>query len=96
MSLRYFFPGFRSKALTFSYDDGQQYDRRLVELFNHYRLKATFHLVSGLFDRDPWVSSREVRDLYQGHEISCHTLNLPLMNRIAQTEIRNFKVEEIR
>lgn len=87
MSLRYFFPGFRSKALTFSYDDGQQYDRRLVELFNRYRLKATFHLVSGLFDRDPWVSSKEVRDLYAGHEISCHTLNHPLMNRIPQTEI---------
>lgn len=42
------FPGGRFKALTLSYDDGKVMDRRLVELFNRYGLKATFHLNSGL------------------------------------------------
>ena len=87
MNLHYYFPEFRSKALTLSYDDGQIHDRRLVALFNHYQLKATFHLVSGLLDQEPWVSGREVGELYRGHEISCHTLNHPLMNRIPRTEI---------
>ena len=38
----------KMKALTFSYDDGTLQDRRLVEIFNKYGLKATFNLNSGL------------------------------------------------
>ena len=34
------------KALTFSYDDGVEQDRRLVELFNKNNLKCTFNLNS--------------------------------------------------
>ena len=33
-------------ALTFSYDDGCAQDRRLVELFNKYEMKATFNFNS--------------------------------------------------
>ena len=44
------FPGFRTKALTFSYDDGTLQDRRLAALFRKYGLKATFNLNSGAFD----------------------------------------------
>ena len=36
------------KALTFSYDDGVEQDRRLIKLFNQYNLKATFNLNSGM------------------------------------------------
>ena len=36
------FPGGRHKALTLSYDDGRQEDRRLIGLLNHYGLKGTF------------------------------------------------------
>ena len=32
------FPGNLKKAVTFSYDDGVETDRRLVELFNRYHL----------------------------------------------------------
>ena len=35
--------GYR-KALTFSYDDGIEQDRKLVDIFNHYGMKATFNL----------------------------------------------------
>lgn len=87
MELRCFFPGFRTKALTFSYDDGQHFDRRLVEIFNRCQLKSTFHLVSGLLDQDPWVSSSEVRTLYAGHEVSCHTLTHPFLSRLPATEV---------
>ena len=39
----------KMKALTFSYDDGVLQDRRLIEIFNKYGLKATFNLNSGFF-----------------------------------------------
>ena len=35
------FPQGRNKALTFSYDDGRQEDRRLVSIFRKHGLKAT-------------------------------------------------------
>ena len=38
----------KNKAVTFSYDDGVEQDRRLVELFNQYGVKATFNLNSGI------------------------------------------------
>lgn len=34
------YPHWKEKAVTFSYDDGQIYDRRLVEIFDRYGLKA--------------------------------------------------------
>lgn len=80
------FPGGRFKALTLSYDDGKVMDRRLVELFNRYGLKATFHLNSGLLGekeghRYPYVEAGEVRELYRGHEIACHTCTHPTLTR---------------
>ena len=36
------------KALTFSYDDGIEQDRKLVEIFNKYGMKATFNLNTGI------------------------------------------------
>ena len=40
------FPGGKRFALTMSYDDGQIHDRRLVEIFNRYGIRGTFHLNS--------------------------------------------------
>ena len=37
-----------NKAVTFSYDDGVTQDKRLIELFDKYNLKATFNLNSEL------------------------------------------------
>ena len=72
MSVLFNFPDWKIKALTMSYDDGVVQDRRLIEIFNRYGLKGTFHLNSGLFDRDNRVNPDEVKSLYKGHEISCH------------------------
>ena len=41
------FPGFKRKALTFSYDDGVRQDKRLVKLFLQHGLKGTFNICSG-------------------------------------------------
>ena len=42
------------KALTFSYDDGNEADVRLVSLLNTYGMKCTFNLNSGLGSSDIW------------------------------------------
>lgn len=42
------FPDGKKKALTLSYDDGVEQDRRLVEILNRYGIKATFNINSGV------------------------------------------------
>lgn len=74
------FPGGKHKVLTLSYDDGRLEDRRLVELFNRYGLKGTFHLNSGLQQEDR-IPAREWPSLYRGHEVACHTLTHPTIAR---------------
>lgn len=88
------FPGGRHKALTLSYDDGRQEDRRLIGLLNHYGFKGTFHLNSGFADGADRIENRippeEWRSVYQGHEIACHTVTHPTISRcpIEQTAIQ--------
>lgn len=74
-----FFPEGRQKVLTMSYDDGCVEDRRLVEIFNKYRIKGTFHLNGGLDDGR--IPSSEWKELYKGHEVSCHTYLHPAIHR---------------
>jgi len=78
------FPKGRRKAFTLSYDDGATQDRRLVEILNLHRLKATFNLNSGLMSEEcisiineqkiQRINKEEVKELYQGHEVSLHGL----------------------
>lgn len=76
------FPQGRWRALTFSYDDGTVHDRRLVEMFNRYGVRGTFHLNSGSLDRPGWVRSSEVASLYRNHEVSVHTVHHYHLERI--------------
>lgn len=87
MSIRITFPGGRVKALTFSYDDGRDFDRRLVKIFNDHKLKGTFHLNAGRMNSDLLVSLDEIASLYDGHEISCHSFSHPFLERIPRTEV---------
>ncbi len=69
------FPEGKRKIVTFSYDDGPANDPRLVELFNKYGFKATFHLNSGKYRNYSLEQQTELRERYKGHEISCHTVS---------------------
>ena len=72
------------KAVTFSYDDGVEQDRRLVEIFGRYGMKATFNLNSGLMNKNSTfmqkdilvrrINKTDIKDLYDGHEIAVHCL----------------------
>lgn len=75
------FPGGKHKVLTMSYDDGKLDDRRLVAMFNQYGIRGTFNLNSGLSDDPNRIPQSEWRELYQGHEIACHTKTHPTMAR---------------
>ena len=68
--MEYLYPGGLAKAITFSYDDGQVYDRRLIEIFNQAGFKGTFHLNSGNLDKDGYVHDRRSTNSY------CSVLNL--------------------
>ena len=39
-----------AKYFLLSFDDGTVYDRRFLQLLNHYGVKGTFNLNSGLED----------------------------------------------
>ncbi len=80
-SVTFLFPGGRPKALAMSYDDGVKEDRRLVEIFNAYGIKGTFHLNAGFLGRETHLEAAEVKSLYAGHEISCHSWSHPFLER---------------
>lgn len=69
-------------CLTFSYDDGGSADERLVEIFNRYGMKGTFHLNSGILDTHQHIRSEQVKELYRGHEVACHSLSHPYPDKI--------------
>lgn len=85
--MRYLYPEGKIKALTLSYDDAQNYDRKLVEIMDKYGIRGTFHLNSGtLADSmdDLFISKAEVKELYKNHEVACHGVehrNLLLLSR---------------
>ena len=99
----------KMKALTFSYDDGVDQDKRLIELFNKYGLKGTFNLNSDLLGRREdtltilgrtvghgKVFASDVRHIYDGHEVAVHTLTHPLLPRIEDDKEIIRQVEEDR
>lgn len=77
----YCFPEGKHKVLTMSYDDGKVEDRRLVQIFNQYGIKGTFHLNYGLMDQKERVQKEEVKELYMGHEVASHTYTHPTIER---------------
>lgn len=89
MSFQLYYPDFKEKALTFSYDDGQVFDRRLVQMFNKYGLKATFHLNSGTLGQEGFVTKEELPALYEGHEIACHGVQHAFLLHLAKEQMVN-------
>ena len=72
------------KAVTFSYDDGIEQDRRLVDIFKSYGMKCTFNLNTGIQSEESHfeidgvkihrMNQEDIGDLYKGHEIAVHGL----------------------
>ncbi len=87
------FPGNKRHAVTFSFDDGVSTDRRVLEKFNEWGLKATWNLNSGFFGGHhgggdcPYVRASEVAALYHGHEVAIHTVSHPVLTRLDGPQI---------
>lgn len=90
----------KKKAITFSFDDGNTDDVRLVEVLNRYGLKATFNLNSGsLTEAFKWVfnGTKEVHhlnyadypDLYKGHEVASHGYTHPHLEQMDSNTLKN-------
>jgi len=79
------FPGGVCRCLTMSYDDGRGEDVRLVETFNKYGIKGTFHLNSAYLGKDDRITFDAVSELYAGHEVSCHMATHPWPTDIPYT-----------
>ncbi len=99
------YPQGKEKALTFSYDDGQEFDKRLIAILDAHGMKGTFHLNSGKLGfqkgRDSIVKAEEIKEIYAGHEVACHGvkhLNLPSVNReliVAEIQEDRKRLEEL-
>lgn len=93
------YPNGKTKALTFSYDDGVESDRKLIDILNRYGLKCTFNLNSGLMTKtSTWnyldfkvtrMNATEIGNLYDGHEIAGHTLTHADLIYLDDETVRN-------
>jgi peptidoglycan/xylan/chitin deacetylase (PgdA/CDA1 family) len=87
------------KALTLSYDDGVEQDRRLVEILNRYGIKVTFNINSGIqTGANSWenktvhikrMNIAGLPELYRGHEVAVHSLTHPHLENLDDDTIRN-------
>ena len=85
--VQYLFPAAKKLALTFSYDDGRVFDRRVVERFNHYGFKGTFNLCTSLLDKPDYLTTAELPELFAGHEVAVHGYHHPFLERIARSQM---------
>ncbi len=89
----------KSKAVTFSFDDGVVQDVNMIEMLNKYNLKATFNINSELLGKGGFlerenqkichykVLPEDVKHVYSGHEVAVHTLTHPNLTTLGESEI---------
>ena len=89
----------KSKAVTFSFDDGCLQDLRTIEILDKYGLKATFNLNSarlGLkstLDRNGHivdfnkVKPMDVRKTYKNHEVAVHSMTHECLPKLSDEAV---------
>ena len=77
----------RIKALTMSYDDGVKQDKRLIEIFDKYGIKGTFHINSGLTTNDGRLEISQIADTYKNHEVAIHGVYHYFLNQLSPQNI---------
>lgn len=85
------FPGGLSKAVTLSYDDGVEADKKLLKIINKYGVRCTFNLNSVLFDCVNWHGRMDEADTYNTfkdgpHEIALHGARHIFLNKVPLPE----------
>ncbi len=92
------------KAVTFSYDDGNEQDQRLAALFGKYRVKAAFNLNSGMDESTgTWVceglavrhlNPRQWPTVYKGQECAVHTVHHPNLYEMEDSDRIRMEIRE--
>lgn len=95
------FEGGKTKAVTFSYDDGVVADKRLIEILDKYGLKGTFNLNSLLFGCERWHGRMDEQQTYltfysRPHEIALHGARHIYLNKVPLPEAVNEIVQNRR
>jgi len=90
------FPQGKRIAVTTSFDDGDEGDRRIIASFNEWGLKGTFNLNSGSlrtngikseYDTNQKLDRSEIAEVYKGHEVAIHTITHPGLSRLDASQI---------
>lgn len=88
------FPEGKTKAATFSYDDGVETDKKLIKIFDKYGVKGTFNLNSRLFDCPEWHGRMSEEETFKtfcggGHEIALHGARHIFLDKVPLAEAIN-------
>lgn len=91
------------KLFVFAIDDGTIFDKKVIDIFNRYGIKATFNLNSGLQDfvwYKDWLEVRrlkldENKDIYDGHEVASHSLTHPFLTSMSDEDVYKEVKEDI-
>ena len=88
------FPEGKQRALTFSYDDGVEQDRKLIKILCDNGFKVTVNINSGLYAEEGYVypkgqihrrmSASQVKELYtrDGIEVAVHGVTHPWLTHL--------------
>ena len=91
------------KQFVFAIDDGTVFDKKVIDIFNKYGIRATFNLNSGLQDYvwfKDWLEVRrlkldENKDIYDGHEVASHSLTHPYLTSLPDGDVYREVNEDI-
>ena len=89
------FPNGKSRAMTFSYDDGIPADLRLLELLNKYKVKCTFNINTAHYDNgnepDNRLKKSQIKEIAENPlcEIACHGHTHPYYNALPMANLTN-------
>ena len=75
-------PQGKLKALTLSYDDGRDHDRKMIEILDKAGIICTFNLNNAQIGNPKKVQPEEYNELYKNHEIAVHGKNHVFMKSV--------------
>ena len=86
------YPEGRTKALTFSYDDGVRQDVRFMEILNRYGMRGTFNINSGLYAAEEGhtrMTAEQITKAYANgpHEVAVHSHTHPFLESVLTTDM---------
>ena len=89
----------KMKAVTLSYDDGVEYDIRLISILDRYGIRGTFNLNPDRQDNEHvsvkppiiahFIPLNELPQVYTGHEVAGHTCSHPHLENLDEAGIRD-------